>query len=212
MQALQPSVLVAVAILGSAAYALTRDPPPPETPVLAVSDEPVGDLPSIPGEDEDSVSDDLAPDDEPPAISWTTPTAWPAAPNPSPLRIATHRVPHAAGDTADAELSIARAGGDTDANIERWVGQFTQGGAPRRTEKTVRGLPVIIVAIEGTYESGMGADSSPHTGWAMLAAIVRTPGLPYFFKLTGPAATIRAARPSFDTMLDGLRPTDAETN
>lgn len=210
MQVLQPSILVAVAVLGTAAYALTRDPPASATPlpVVATSEEPMDDLSSVHGEDDDTPGGDgLEPDDEPAAITWTAPAAWPAAPNPSSMRLATHRVPHVAGDTSDAELSIARAGGDTNANIERWVAQFTQSGAPRRTEKVVHGLPVTIVAIEGTYENGMmGTDSSPHPGWAMLGAIVQTPGLPYFFKLTGPAATVRAARSSFDAMLDSVQP------
>jgi len=52
----------------------------------------------------------------------------------------------------------------------------------------------------------MGADDTPHEGWAMVAAIVATPGLPYFFKLVGPRATVRGARGSFDAMLDGVRP------
>jgi hypothetical protein len=207
----QPSVLVAVAVLGAAAYAFTRDPPEPEShPPVATPSELQGDLPSLPGEEQDESSEDLEPDDEAPAIRWTAPAAWPQAPNTSPIRIATHRVPHVKGDEQDAELSIARAGGDTEANIERWVGQFTESGAPRRTEKTVHGLAVTIVAIEGTYQSGMGTDSSPHTGWAMLAAIVRTPGLPYFFKLTGPAATVRAARAPFDGMLEGVQSADVD--
>ena len=208
MQVPLPSILVAVAILGAAAYGLTSNPPAPETPppVSTVSDEPVGDLPEIPGEDGEEPSDDLEPDDEPPAIRWSVPPGWSTTSSPSPLRLATHRVPHVSGDSEDAELSIARAGGDTEANIERWVGQFTQSTAPRRTEKSVRGLPVTIVAIEGTYGSGMGTASSQHAGWAMLGAIVRTPGLPYFFKLTGPAATVHAARSAFEAMLDGVQP------
>lgn len=206
----QPSVLVAVAVLGTAAYALTRDPPAPETSShVAVTSERVGDLPSIPGEDEQDPSADIEADDEPAAITWTAPSAWTTAPNPSPIRIATLRVPRVKGDAEDAELSIARAGGDTDANIERWVGQFTESGAPRRAKRLVHGLPVTTVAIEGTYESGMGTASGAHKGWAMLGAIVETPGLPYFFKLTGPVATVRVARASFDEMLDTIEPADA---
>jgi hypothetical protein len=41
----------------------------------------------------------------------------------------------------------------------------------------------------------------------MVGAIVETPSLPYFFKMTGPAAAIRAARPAFDRLVDGVAPT-----
>jgi hypothetical protein len=109
-------------------------------------------------------------------------------------------------------MAVARAGGSTDANIERWRGQFASAAdqAPKRTEKTVRGLKVTIVELSGTYTPvGMMPGASPgepHPGWALLAAIVETPGTPYFFKLVGPLSAIRAARPKFDSLIASITP------
>jgi hypothetical protein len=123
------------------------------------------------------------------------------------MRIATYRVP-GAGDDQSAEMSVARAGGTIDANIQRWIDQFDQAGQDTRTEKTIRGLNVTIVEVAGTYLGGgmPGAPSSAHPGWALLAAIVQTPGSPYFFKLIGPAATLRAARSRFNSLIDSIVP------
>jgi hypothetical protein len=53
---------------------------------------------------------------------------------------------------------------------------------------------------------GPGAASTPRPRWSLLAAIVETAGSPYFFKLLGPAATVRAARPAFDGLVSSCTP------
>jgi hypothetical protein len=141
--------------------------------------------------------------DDSPNVVWKAPAAWAVAPNPSTMRLATYKV---AGTGGEAELSVARAGGSADANIERWLGQFDDAGKDTRTEKTVKGMKVTIVEVSGTYLGGMTGAPGSHPGWSLLAAIVEGKGDPYFFKMTGPTATVRAARPAFDGMVDGLTP------
>jgi hypothetical protein len=66
---------------------------------------------------------------------------------------------------------------------------------------------VTVVSITGYFLGGgmtPGAPAPAHPSWGLLAAIVETPGSPYFFKLTGPEATVKAARREFDTMIDGI--------
>jgi hypothetical protein len=137
--------------------------------------------------------------DEAPGITWKVDPSWKSLPNPSSMRLATYGV-------GDAELSISRAGGDTDANIARWAGQFEGGPKPERKDSTVHGMKVAEVEIEGRFSGGMGPGSSAHDGWAMLGAIVEAPGQPYFFKLTGPQATVRGARAKFDAMIASATP------
>ena len=127
-------------------------------------------------------------------------------PNPSTMRLATNKLPRAAGDSEDAELSVSRAGGETDANIRRWVGQFEQAKNEQRRTKIVQGFKVSIVEVEGTYSGGMGAAAGAHANWALMGAIVETPSQPYFFKVTGPAATVHAGKKAFDAMIDSLAP------
>jgi hypothetical protein len=125
------------------------------------------------------------------------------------MRLATYDVTDSAGGER-AEVSVSRAGGSTDANIQRWQGQFVDAPEGRRAEKNVRGLPVTLVEINGTYSSGGmmpgSAPASPHPGWSLVAAIVQTSATSYFFKMIGPAAKVRAARASFDALVDSLSP------
>jgi len=142
-------------------------------------------------------------DDEPPSLAWKKPAAWDDAPNASSMRLATYHVP------GGAEVSVSRAGGNTEANIQRWVGQFDPVGHQARAEKTSHGVHVITVDLAGTYVGGgmaMGTQAEARPEWAMVAAIAQGPGLPYFFKMTGPAAAVHAARPAFDHLVDSIAP------
>ncbi len=149
-----------------------------------------------------------APAAEEGSLEWKVPAHWQSAPNPNTMRLATYRVPRVAGDTADAELSIARAGGSTDANAERWIRQFDAEGqkAARRTTRTVGSAEVAIVEVQGTYSGGMNNEVSARPGWMLIGAIVSTTASPYFFKLTGPEKSVRAARSEFDALIGSLGP------
>ena len=143
------------------------------------------------------------------ALTWSAPTGWNVLPNPSTMRLATYRIPRAAGDTEDTDLSVVRAGGTPEANIERWVGQFDNAGKDVRTVKLVHGLKVTIVEVKGAFlGGGMTADNTPssHPGWALLGAIVEARDMPYFFKMTGPAKSVAAARPAFDALIASATP------
>jgi hypothetical protein len=122
------------------------------------------------------------------------------------MRLATYRVPHAPGDAVDAELAITRAGGSADANAERWVHQFDDEGqkTAKRSTRVVGLAEVAIVEVHGTYSGAMGKDGSSQPGWALVGAIVSSPGLPYFFKLTGPAKSVLGARSEFDALIGSL--------
>jgi hypothetical protein len=142
-------------------------------------------------------------DDDPPALTWTIPEAWKEAPSPNAMRLATYQAP------GGVEVSVSRAGGATEANIQRWIAQFDDVGRENRAEKTVHGLHVVTVDVAGTYVGGgtsMGGPAEPKRDWAMVGAIVESPSPPYFFKMTGSAAAIRAARPAFDRLLGSISP------
>src|ERR1700733_13505565 len=180
------------------------NPQPPEG-VLPPNHPPIGGM----GNSQGSSDPMPSPNTEDAAIRWTVPESWQSVASPSSMRIATYRIRPAPGDTDGAEVSVARAGGSKEANIQRWIGQFDDAGKDTREEKTVRGLKVTIVTVSGTYQGGgmmAGAATPAHAKWALLAAIVETPGMPYFFKLTGPLATAKAARSAFDTMIASITP------
>lgn len=142
-----------------------------------------------------------------PTITWTAPARWKSIPNPSAMRLATFKIPHAIGDAEDPELSITQVGGSVESNIDRWIGQFDGAGqkSAKRATKTVKDMKVTIVEIEGAFSGGM-AGGGPQSGWALLGAIVETPGMPHFFKMTGPARSVKAARAELEGMIDTIAP------
>jgi len=141
--------------------------------------------------------------EEPAAMTWKAPARWQSVPNPSTMRLATFKVPRAAGDAEDAEVAISQAGGSVDANVQRWIGQFGPEAAKtaKRSTRDVRGLKVSLVEVEGTFSGGMAKDGKEATGWAMIGAIVETRGMPHFVKMTGPAKSVKAAKAELDEFL-----------
>jgi hypothetical protein len=158
-----------------------------------------------------------APSTAPPAPAaqavWTDPAVWTRAPSTSSMRLATYRVPKADGDPEDGEVSVFRfapgKGGDVKANLERWEKQFTDVAKPniRQNEKTIAGFAVHLLEIDrGTFASGMpGGPSKPNPGYGLLGAIVETPAGNYFFKLTGPEKTVKAAQRAFYGLLESIK-------
>jgi len=140
--------------------------------------------------------------EDPPALTWKVPDGWQEAKNPSAMRLATYQAP------GGVEVSVSRAGGTTDANIQRWVGQFDDVGREVHAEKTVHGVHVVSVDVAGTYVGGgMSGKTEPLRSWAMVGAVLESRSPPYFFKMTGPAAAVRAAQPAFDRLVDSIKST-----
>lgn len=130
------------------------------------------------------------------------------------MRKATYVVPRVGADAQDGELVVfyfgQGQGGGVDANISRWISQFQGAGTSdiHRAERSANGVKQHTVEVErGTFSSGMPGDSGPKADYALLGAIVEAPTGSYFFKLTGPRATVKAARDSFYELLDSIKPT-----
>jgi hypothetical protein len=159
------------------------------------------------------------------SLRLSTPIGWTQVPAPSDVRAAQFQIPRASGDAEDGELILfffgAGKGGGVEDNLARWYAQFEQpDGRPSRDAgvvviRTVNGLRVTSLDLSGTH-LGMrmpgGPAPTPKPGWRLLAAVVETtespaggpPGGPWFFKATGPTATIAAAKADFDRMLASL--------
>ncbi|MCC6523082.1 MAG: hypothetical protein IT373_10510 [Polyangiaceae bacterium] len=144
-----------------------------------------------------------------PDIAWDAPAGWEVIPAEGAFRKAAYRVPRAPGDTADGELTVVVAGGGVGQNIERWKSQFElEPTDPLKVdERQIAGMKLTLVELHGAFKgSGMpGEKTEPRPGWAMLAAVVPTRPQAYFFKLTGPRATVEAAKAGFDALIASLR-------
>lgn len=147
-------------------------------------------------------------------LKFTPPAGWIAETPTSSMRKAQYRLPKADGDSEDAELGVfyfGGGGGGVQANINRWIGQFSKPDGSSVTDartlhRTVHGIPLTIVDVTGTYVGGMGsAETKPKTDFRMLAAVAEAGNGPWFFKLTGPAKTVTHWEPSFQTFLDSIQ-------
>ena len=145
-------------------------------------------------------------------LAWTNPKGWTTAPA-SSMRVVTLKVPAAPGDAEGGELAIfyfgPGQGGEVDANVQRWFGQFQadpKGSGPKQSKSKVGDVAVTLCQIDGTYVAGMGGTATPpKTGWTLRGAIAEGPGGNVFFKLVGPRKTIEKAQSDFDALVRSLR-------
>jgi hypothetical protein len=144
-------------------------------------------------------------------ITFNAPSEWIKETPSSSMRKAQFKWPGQKGQDS-AELAVfyfPGTGGSVEANLQRWYGQFKQpDGSPTtdhvsQKKEQVNGMKVTEVYVTGTYLKStspmmMQGPVEELAGYAMLAAIVEAPNGPWFFKATGPKATIDYWRQSFD--------------
>jgi hypothetical protein len=134
------------------------------------------------------------------------------------MRVAEWSLPKTAGDAEDAILTLyffgASQGGNVQANLDRWIGQMAQPDGrqskdvAKTSSLTSHGLKVTFVDVTGTYVAEVTPGSTEHfnkPGFRQCAAVVETPGGPYFVKLTGPEKTVAKWQDSYTAFLKSLR-------
>lgn len=101
-------------------------------------------------------------------------------------------------------------GGPVEDNLQRWLGQIDldPNQTPKRESFATAGFRVTMVDAIGTLlPSTMGSGpTSPQPGSRLLGAVVEGDQGPWFFKATGPAATLGEQREAFLTLLKSGRP------
>ncbi|MCP4654648.1 MAG: hypothetical protein GY856_04420 [bacterium] len=149
-------------------------------------------------------------------MAWTKPESWVAETPSSAMRRAQYRV---SGPGGDGECVVyyfgPGQGGDARANVARWAGQFTLADGRSGTEAAeietldVNGVPVTLVQVAGTYSGGMTmtgrAQGGSRSNSMLLGAIAEGADANWFFKLTGPEATLREHQDAFDQMIRSLK-------
>ncbi len=102
----------------------------------------------------------------------------------------------------------AGQGGESQANVARWVGQFSTKTTPEKIEtKEIGGTKVTFVSVAGTYQSGMPmGPKTPMDGYALVGAILEdATGGSVFVKMTGPEAVVKDATPAFNEFIAGAK-------
>ncbi len=145
-----------------------------------------------------------------PGATFTLPGAWRQEAPSSSMRLAQAVLP---GDGGDAQLTVfyfgPGGGGGVEMNLQRWIGQVDPDpdGVALQDSFDAGGFRVTWVDVAGTLKpSTMGTGpTAPQPGSRLLAAVVEGPEGPWFFKATGPAATLEAHRGAFLDMLRSVR-------
>lgn|SRR5689334_11902880 len=145
-------------------------------------------------------------------FTFTRPGAWEWVESTSSMRKAQLKVA-GADKTSSAEVVFfyfgAGGGGGTQANIDRWLGQFKEpkDQLKSKTEQiTVAGRKASLVQAEGTYLSGMpGGPKTPQAGTMLLGAILESDEGNVFIRMTGPATLVKESQPLFRKMIDSVK-------
>jgi hypothetical protein len=146
------------------------------------------------------------------AITWVAAEEWIPEPPKNQMRRAQYRVP---GDAGDGELVVfyfgPGQGGDAMSNAERWSQQFKQPDGRPSSEvlQTVRGevngIQVLLIEMTGTYGGGrMTGAPEAFEDYMLLGAVAEGGDAIWFFKLTGPRATLEAERGRFQDLVDSM--------
>jgi hypothetical protein len=149
-------------------------------------------------------------------LQYKTPEGWVFMSPNSSMRTAEFVLPVTTGDTEDANMVIfyfGGGGGSIEANLERWMGQVKQpDGRPSRSvakvdEFMANGLKMTVLDVTGTFVAPIvpgqpEANNKPN--FRLIAAVIETPGGPYFVRLTGPARTVAKWKPSVNAFLHGV--------
>lgn len=143
----------------------------------------------------------------------TVPPSLEARPAANAMRLAEFSVPR--DDGTEAEVVVywfgEGQGGDAQANIARWAGQFTTpDGAPVTPEVTTpegTAFPTTVAAFQGTYARGIGmGPTQGEPGQALVAAVVEAPRGNLFLQLHGDREAVAATRGDFLEMVGSIRP------
>ncbi len=189
-----------VSARGDAAEAL----PPGHPPVEAAATPPMG-LPPVP---EGAGTGDAA-------LAWTSPSGWISEKPASTMRRAQYKVPGKAGDGECVVFYFGPGqGGDPMSNANRWAEMFSTadgnsaGSTMKTSELEVGGLKVFLVEVAGTYNGGMtmtAKPAAPMPGYRLLGAVAPGPDANWYFKFTGPDATVNEQREAFTSMVKSLK-------
>ena len=142
------------------------------------------------------------------------PSGWTREAPSSPMRRAQYRVPGPGGPGECVVFYFGpEQGGDAKTNAARWAGQFRRpDGSPvgdgyTMQETKVGDFAVLRVEVTGTYVGGMGGGpvGPERPSYMLLGAIVDGPDAKWFFRATGPRATLEAQRSAFDRMIRSLK-------
>lgn len=146
-------------------------------------------------------------------LTWEAPAPLVRRAPKSSMRVAEYGIE----GSPESELTVfyfgADQGGTVEANMTRWIGQFSQSDGSetkaKRSEKKYNDIEVSLVEAKGVYSGGMAMPGAPapqaQTDAMLLGAIAKGPQGAVFFKLVGPREKLEGARGAFEGLLKSLK-------
>ncbi len=138
-------------------------------------------------------------------LKVAVPEGWIAKPK-GPMLDAEFALPKVEGDENDGRLTVMKARGSIEDNIQRWRDQFEKLEEQPVEEISVSGTKVTLVDFSGTYSERrrmMGAATS-RPGYRMLAAIIPLSDGFLFVKGYGPENTMAKYAEDFRAFVETL--------
>lgn len=142
------------------------------------------------------------------------PKTWHEKPPRRPNRHAVFELPPAKGDSKAAELIIFKGfGGDAEANINRWKGQFAppEGkkieDVAKVTETKVGGFPATRLDVHGSYIDKvrpMAKEGIKRPNYRMIALHVEGKDNIYHIRFYGPENTVKRHEKEFNDWLNSF--------
>src|SRR6516164_5148872 len=133
-----------------------------------------------------------------PQIQWKTPESWTKVP-PSSMRYASFSAPAEDGGKIDISVVTFPGDGGSDAdNINRWRGQI--GLAPIDANSVTSEVAPLKTANTTFATTDIAGDKT-----RTIAAWTRRDGRVWFFKATGPNASIEKEKPNFVKFIESVR-------
>jgi hypothetical protein len=141
------------------------------------------------------------------------PRGWTSRAPSSTMRLAEYVLPPTADGSAEVVVFFfgPAPGGNVDANLARWRGQFSNPDGAPVTQTVTRdssgSFPLTFAEYRGTYRRGIGAGSpdSVRAGQRLIAAIAETPRGTLFIQMFGLDARVAAEHDTFLRFVEGLR-------
>ncbi len=143
------------------------------------------------------------------AFSFSRPEGWKKVEPKSAMRKAQLEVPGKDGGKV-GEVTFfffgGGQGGDVQANVTRWLAQFSGGKDVQKVEpQEIAGVKVTLVSTEGTMKASPFAGiPEDQADFALLGAIMEHAEGPVFIKMTGPAALVKSSRETFLGMVKSV--------
>ena len=139
-----------------------------------------------------------------------SPQGWTDEEPSNPMRLRQWRAP---GEVECALFHFA-GGGDVEANVERWLGQFeapdgspSVSGAQRMTIE-VSGVVAHLVRVTGTYitrDPPMSGEITRHPEYGLFGVVFDVSPDPYFLKCVGPALSMESQAAQVSELVDSFR-------